>query len=319
MTQQTGSIGKRGGWIETGGTNCPPPGGILLHRPRRFQNGFTLIELLVVIAIIAILAALLLPALSSAKRRAQTVHCLSSLRQWGLALNIYASQNDDATPRDGTDNSGQYGVDTGNTGGSGAVPYPWQGSPLDYAAWFNTLPQLVGDKRLLDYEALPGGNYYSKLPFPGNGIGKIWHCPTATDGGSASIFMSSGAYGVFSYCMNIDLKATTPMSTSYGKLPYPQTVKLSSVIQASATVLLTEQTFNPLTELSVSDPSRNGIFPCARSYRFPLRHNNGGNLVFMDGHSEYFFQKYITNGAPDDNGADRAEKKNPDVIWDIYR
>jgi prepilin-type N-terminal cleavage/methylation domain-containing protein/prepilin-type processing-associated H-X9-DG protein len=280
------------------------------------QNAFTLIELLVVIAIIAILAALLLPVLASTKRKGQQIACLSNLRQWGIALNLYATANDDATPRDGSDGGGLYIVY-----GPVTNPGPPAGTPQDPAAWFNTLPQLVGDHPLLYYEALPGGNAYNKLPFPGNGIGKIWHCPTATDGGSASIFLQSGAYGVFSYCMNIDLKATTPITTSYGKLPYPQTVKLASVIQSSATVLLTEQTFNPLTEHlpTASDDADNGIFPCNRSYTFPMRHNNGGNLVFMDGHSEYFFHNYITNGAADDKNGNRAEKMNPDVIWNIHR
>ena len=279
---------------------------------KRLAGAFTLIELLVVIAIIAILAAMLLPALSRAKDKAKTSQCLSNLRQWGLALQVYASDNGDLVPRDGTDNSGQYGVDTGATTGPG--------SPADPYAWFNTLPTLAGDNPLSFYVNLPGGNYYKKIPFPGNGKGPMWHCPVAL-GSSTDGFLNGGQYGFFSYCMNIDLKATTPIGSSYGKLTYPQMPKLAQVRIPTSVVLLTEQTFNPKTEHlpTAADDARNGIFPCARSYRFSSRHSSGGNLVFFDGHSSYFKRSYITNGAPDDAGADRAEKMNSDVIWNINR
>jgi prepilin-type N-terminal cleavage/methylation domain-containing protein len=66
--------------------------------PKQSLTGFTLIELLVVIAIIAILAALLLPALAKAKLRAKRVQCISNVRQWNIAFNLYCNDSQDSMP-----------------------------------------------------------------------------------------------------------------------------------------------------------------------------------------------------------------------------
>ncbi len=270
---------------------------------------FTLIELLVVIAIIAILAAMLLPALSKAKQKAQRINCVSNLKQWGYAQYMAAGDNQDILPNDGMGVGGTYGPD------AAYAPEGYtSGTPDDPHAWFNATPINVGDRNCLsNYYHLPTGDPRNKYPYPGrpsNGS-KIWYCPSATmSDGDYSHLSGSGQYGFFSYAYNIDLK----MRNYGGK--YPNWMpKLGNIPKPTATVMMFDVVFNPVTEIVNGSPSFNSVNPANRFKSIGVRHDLGSVMNFCDGHASYYKISFVTNQAYGLVGT-TSEPANPDLIWD---
>jgi prepilin-type N-terminal cleavage/methylation domain-containing protein/prepilin-type processing-associated H-X9-DG protein len=235
----------------------------------RAQRGFTLIELLVVIAIIAILAAMLLPALAKAKARGQTAVCLSNQKQMQLCWQMYADDNQDKVPVNNTPSDTNCWI-TGNMGNAAQA----------------TNTALIATGLLFTYNKSVG----------------IYKCPSArgptmnTVSGTAN----SGLDGSL-------LVRTVSMTTRVGNVkdhdglvdPYPVWVKSSDIknpAPVNASIFVDESVTtidDGFFAIDSDGPGAGGPDPVGYQNSPTIRHGGGSTFSYADGHVGLLYFKSV--------------------------
>ena len=227
------------------------------NKPHR--AGFTLIELLVVIAIIAILAAMLLPALSRAKEKAIRIRCTSNLKQLGVACYIYAGDNSDKL----------FAYTQGTT-----AYWPWD------------VPEYPLMKNMLANGCVRGTLYCPANPEQNNDT--LWNWTVSGNDGyrvTGYAFTFPNTPALLSTNWNYKL---TPQPIQYGTLTFPAPSPSDRPMIADVTISEPGQNSPvPAYQTGYNWTKINGGWPNHRTSHLNKASPMGGNIVMLDGHAEW--------------------------------
>lgn len=295
--------------IKSEQTTCPPQVTRLVPvrcTLLRSQGGslraFTLVELLVVIAILAILAAILLPALNRSVEQGRNVACINNLRQLQLCWHMYSDDHEGELPPNPPPGPGVGG---GGGGASGGLSPIGTGS-----SWCLDMPRSDTTPTMLQRGVL----------FPYGPSVPLYHCPSdqSTTVDSQGNKTSQPRFRSYSMSASVDGSATNNVALGDNSLSFARYSEIVNPNPAQLFVFIDE---NPDNEYDARHANF-GLYPAnapfGSSYWYSLpsdRHNQGANLSFADGHVEHWrwaYPKLFNNSIP-------QPAVNPQDLKDLRR